>query len=83
MLGENSRKILGFKGLIRKIFRNKDLACQRALKMALRQLRVAVLGDWHTSNYPNQVFIIAQGEVGVCDGRHRVDGMKKVEAEET
>jgi hypothetical protein len=51
--------------------------------MALRQLRVAVLGDWHTSNSPNQIFIVAQGEVGVCDGRHRVDGMKKVEAEET
>jgi hypothetical protein len=51
--------------------------------MPLGQLRVAVLGERHTSNCPNQIFIIAQGEVGVCDDRHRLDGMKKVEAEET
>jgi len=38
-LGGKSRKIFEFKGLIRKIFRNKDLACQRALKMGLGQLR--------------------------------------------
>ena len=38
-LGKKSRKIFEFKGLIRKIFRNKDLGCQRALKMGLGQLR--------------------------------------------
>jgi hypothetical protein len=38
-LGGNSRQIFAFKGLIRKIFRNKDLGCQRALKMGLGQLR--------------------------------------------
>jgi hypothetical protein len=61
-LGENSRKIFDFKGLIRKIFRNKDLACQRALKMALGQLRGAVLGDGHASALPQPVDIIAQME---------------------
>ena len=34
-----SRKIYGFKGLIWKIFRNKDLASKIALKMVLGQLR--------------------------------------------
>jgi hypothetical protein len=38
-LGEKSRQIFEFKGLIRKIFRNKELGCQRALKMGLGQLR--------------------------------------------
>jgi hypothetical protein len=38
-LRKKSRKIFEFKGLIRKIFRNKDLAPQIALKMALGQLR--------------------------------------------
>ena len=32
-------KISEFKGLIVKIFRNKDLGCQRALKIGLGQLR--------------------------------------------
>jgi hypothetical protein len=56
MLGENSRKILGFKGLIRKIFRNKDLACQRALKMVLGQLRGASFADGHISKLPQSGF---------------------------
>jgi hypothetical protein len=38
-LRKKTRKIFEFKGLIRKIFRNKDLAPQRALKMGLGQLR--------------------------------------------
>jgi hypothetical protein len=38
-LEKNSRKIFEFKGLICKIFRNKDLALPRALKMGLGQLR--------------------------------------------
>ena len=40
-------KIFEFKGLIVKIFRNKDLACQRALKMALGQLRGS---SWWTAH---------------------------------
>jgi hypothetical protein len=35
VLGKNSRQIFGFKRLIRKVFRNKDLSCQRRLKMVL------------------------------------------------
>src|SRR5271157_2098273 len=38
-LGGKSRQVFGFKGLIGKVSRNKDLACQRALKMGLGQLR--------------------------------------------
>src|SRR5208282_620489 len=38
-LGRKSRQIFGFKGLIGKVFRNKHLAPQIALKMALGQLR--------------------------------------------
>jgi len=38
-LGGKSRKIFEVKGLIGKIFRNKDLAPQKVLKMDLGQLR--------------------------------------------
>src|ERR1035437_2551682 len=38
-LGGKSRQVFGFKGLIGKVFRNKDLICQIALKMGLGQLR--------------------------------------------
>jgi len=38
-LRKNSRQVFGFKRLIGKVFRNKDLGCQRALKMGLGQLR--------------------------------------------
>jgi hypothetical protein len=57
-LGRNSSQIFEFKGLIRKIFRNKDLGCQRALKMGLGQLRGA---SWLTDtprNCPNQISIV-------------------------
>ena len=62
-LGANYRKIFGLKGLIRKIFRNKDLAPKTALKMSLGQLRGAVLGDRHTFSLPHQALIIAPGEL--------------------
>jgi hypothetical protein len=48
-----SRQVFEFKGLRCKVFRNKDLDCQRALKMALEQLSRAVLVDGYTSERPN------------------------------
>ena len=45
-------KILEFKGPIVKIFRNKDLSCQRALKIGLGQFRGAVLVDGRASKLP-------------------------------
>jgi hypothetical protein len=54
-LGKNSRKIFEFKGLIRKIFRNKDLAPQRALKMGLGAASRVVLGN-HTPRRNKQCF---------------------------
>ena len=63
-LGGKSRKIFEFKGLIRKIFRNKDLACQRALKMVLGQLRGP---SWETNTLkhcPNQMAIVAPDRWG-------------------
>jgi hypothetical protein len=38
-LYRKSRQVFGFKRLIGKVFRNKDLGCQRALKMGLGQFR--------------------------------------------
>ena len=75
-LGRNSRKIFGFKGLIGKIFRNKDLAPQIQLKMALGQLRGP---SWETAHVrlPQSGEIFAALRVGVCDGRHRSVVMKK------
>jgi hypothetical protein len=72
----NSRKIFEFKRLIWKIFRNKDLARTKPLKMALGQASRAVLEDGLTSSGPNPVFIIAHGELEVCDGEHRSFVMK-------
>ena len=54
-LQAKTRKIFEFKGLIRKIFRNKDLAPKTALKMGLGQLRGPF---WETDaprNCPNQM----------------------------
>jgi hypothetical protein len=51
-LGRNSSQIFEFKGLIRKIFRNKDLGCQRALKIGLGAASRAVLVDGYTSKLP-------------------------------
>jgi hypothetical protein len=62
---------MGFKGLIGKIFRNKDLPPQIKLQMDLGRLRGPAVGDGHTSGCTYQVSIIAQGERGVCDGDHR------------
>ena len=45
-------KILEFKGPVAKIFRNKDLSCQRAMKMVLGQFRGAVLVDRRASKLP-------------------------------
>jgi hypothetical protein len=70
-LGRNSRKIFGFKGLIRKIFRNKELSCQRALKMGLGQLRGP---SWLTDtprNCPNQISIVI-----VAHDRSYVNGFR-------
>jgi hypothetical protein len=47
-------KILEFKGPIVKIFRNKDLSCQRALKIGLGQLRGPSLWTDAPRNCPNQ-----------------------------
>ena len=44
------------------------------------RLRRAVLGDGHTSACFDQIVIIAHGAVGVCDGCHREEVMKKVDA---
>jgi hypothetical protein len=38
------------------------------------------LGDRHTSSCPNQISIIAHGELDVCDGEHRWFVMKKGQA---
>src|SRR5580698_4651632 len=51
VLGENFRQIFGFKRLIRKVFRNKDLFCQRTLKTVLGQLR-GVSWNGHSSKLP-------------------------------
>ena len=51
-LGRKSCKVFGFKGLIGKISRNKDLACQRALKMILGQLRGASWWTTHLETAP-------------------------------
>jgi hypothetical protein len=77
-LRKKSRKIFEFKGLICKIFRNKDLGCQRALKMGFCGSFEGRLGRRHTSNCPNQISIIAHGGLDVCDGGHRWFVMKKV-----
>jgi hypothetical protein len=44
-LRKNSRKIFEFKALIFKIFQNKDLPCQRALKIGLGAASRAALVD--------------------------------------
>src|SRR5450759_332120 len=77
-LGKKSRKIFEFKGLICKIFRNKDLAYQRALKMGLGQLRGPSCSTDTPRNCPNQSIRIAPGGLEVCDGGHRLGVMKKV-----
>src|SRR5208282_1528587 len=59
-LGSNSSKIFDFKGLIGKIFRNKDLAIQIALKMTLGQLRT-------TRSCPNSITSMALGGLDVND----------------
>ena len=76
-LGRNSSQIFEFKGLIRKIFRNKDLGCQRALKMGLGQLRGP---SWLTDgprNCPNQISIVTHDEAYVNGFRSRMVVMKK------
>jgi len=76
-LGGNSRQVFEFKGLIGKVFRNKDLGCQRALKMGLGQLRGP---SWETGaplNCPNQMAIVALRGLEVCDGGHWLVVMKK------
>src|SRR5450759_201372 len=77
-LGKKSRKIFEFKGLICKIFRNKDLAYQRALKMGLGQLRGPSCSTDTPRNCPNQSIRIAPGGLEVCDGGHRLGVMQKV-----
>src|ERR1019366_3086588 len=77
-LDGKSRKIFEFKGLICKIFRNKDLACQRALKMGLGQLRGPPWETDTTLHCPNQNSIVASGGLEVCDDAHRLGVMKKV-----
>jgi len=46
--------------------------------MGLGAASMAVLRDRHTSGCADQVFIIAHGGLGVCDGAHRWFVMKKV-----
>jgi hypothetical protein len=75
-LERKSRKIFGFKGLIGKIFRNKDLAPRIQRKKVLEQFRWP-FWERHTSGCSNQIVIIVDGEVDACDGRHRLDVMKK------
>jgi hypothetical protein len=74
-LGKKSRKIFEFKGLICKIFRNKDLACQRALKMGLGQLRGPSWLAAHLWTAPSGI-IVAPAHLWVCDGGHWLDVMK-------
>jgi hypothetical protein len=73
-LRKNFRQIFGFKGLIRKIFRNKDLSCQRALKMGWGSFE-GNLRDRHTAGYPKFRSPLSRtaggmsvmGNPGVCD----------------
>jgi hypothetical protein len=68
-------KIFEFKGVIWKIFRNKDLAPQAALKMGGAASR-AVFGTAAPLHCPNQISIVARGGLCVCDGAHRLIVMK-------
>jgi hypothetical protein len=70
-------KIFESKGLIVKIFRNKDLCCQRTLKMALGQLREPSYMTDVPRNCPNQTSSIARGGLEVNDFRRRWFAMKK------
>ena len=45
--------------------------------MGLGQLRGSVLVERHTSGCPNQIFIIANNRMEVCDGAHWLFVMKK------
>src|SRR5271157_6333419 len=76
-LGGKSRQVFGFKGLIGKVSRNKDLACQRALKMGLGQLRGPFWETDKPQSCPNQKTIVASGGLEVCDGGHSLVVMKK------
>ena len=76
-LGGKSRQVFGFKGLIGKVSRNKDLACQRALKMGLGQLRGPFWETDKPQRCPNQKPIVASGGWEVCDVGHRWFVMKE------
>ncbi len=66
-LGRNSRKIFGFKGVIGKIFRNKDLALQIALKMTLGQIRGVSWWADTARSCPNSITSMALGWLDVND----------------
>jgi hypothetical protein len=66
-LGGKSRQIFGYKGLICKIFRNKDLRLSKSAENGFGAASRSVLGDGHTSDCPNQITIVAQGGLEVCD----------------
>jgi hypothetical protein len=68
-LGGKSRQVFGFKGLTGKVFRNKDLGCQRALKWVWGSFEGRLGRRTHFS-LPQSVNILALGGVGVCDGDH-------------
>jgi hypothetical protein len=54
--------------LIWKVFRNKELASEQALKMGLGQFRGATWSADTLLNCPNQISIFAQVGWEVCDG---------------
>jgi hypothetical protein len=60
-LDKNSSKIFEFKGLIRKIFRNKDLSPKNPAKNGFGAASGYVLLDG-TRNCPNRVTILSQDE---------------------
>jgi hypothetical protein len=77
-LGGKSRKIFEFKGLIGKIFRNKDLRLSKSSENGFGAASRTVLGNGCASALPHHAIIVAWGGVGVCDGAHRAIVMKKM-----
>jgi len=77
-LGGNYRQIFEFKGVIRKIFRDKGLGCQRALKIGLGQLRGP---SWEAAQLftdPIRSLLSRKAGLRVGDNAHSLGVMKKV-----
>lgn len=69
-LGGNSRHVFGFKGLKGEVFQNQRLTLSKSAENGFEAASRAGLVDGAPLHCPNQIFVISEPGLEVCDGGH-------------